>query len=491
MAELQWQDLRDWLRIVDELGELRRVEGASWQEDIGAVTEMLDHTPDSPAALFDDIPGYPRGYRVLTNANGNRRRMAVTLGLDPAEATHDHLMAWWRQTMRHFQALPPVEVADGPIFEEVQRGDDVDLYKFPTPQWHPDDGGRFIGTASLNIMRDPDTGVVNLGTYRNMIQDRNHLGVWISPGKHGRIIRERYLARGEKVPICVSVGHDPLIFMAACIEGLPPDLCEYDWAGGVVGRPVPVIRAPITGLPIPAYGEIVLEGYIDPNDMRLEGPYGEFMGYYASGAPTLPTIEVQAVYHRRNPIMLGCPQGKPPHEDNQFLAYARSCLIWDQLERAGVPDVRGVWSPPLAANRYMTVVSIKQRYPGHARQVGVLAAQVGAVAYMSRYIIVVDEDVDVSNMDEVLFAVLTRSDPERSIEILKRCWSGPLDPAIPPQDRGYNSRVIIDACRPWEWRDQFPPLITTAERDQAIRAKWSHILAPTREPVRAREPATV
>ncbi len=491
MSELQWQDLRDWLRIVDELGELRHIEGANWQEDIGAVTEMLDHTPDSPAALFDAIPGYPRGYRVLTNANGNRARMAVTLGLDPAEATHDNLMAWWRHTMRHFQALPPVEVPDGPILEEVQRGDDVDLYKFPTPQWHPDDGGRFIGTASLNIMRDPDTGVVNLGTYRNMIQDRNHLGVWISPGKHGRIIRERYLARGEKVPICVSVGHDPLIFMAACIEGLPPDLCEYDWAGGVVGRPVPVIRAPITGLPIPAHGEIVLEGYIDPNDMRLEGPYGEFMGYYASGAPTLPTIEVQAVYHRRDPILLGCPQGKPPHEDNQFLAYARSCLIWDQLERAGVPDVRGVWSPPLAANRYMTVVSIKQRYPGHARQVGVLAAQVGAVAYMSRYIIVVDEDVDVSNMDEVLFAVLTRSDPERSIEILKRCWSGPLDPAIPPKDRGYNSRVIIDACRPWEWRDEFPPLITTAERDQAIRAKWGHILAPTRGPVRAAEPAVV
>jgi UbiD family decarboxylase len=164
MAELSWRDLRDWLSIVDELGELRHVEGASWQEDVGAVTELLDHSPESPAALFDAIPGYPRGYRVLTNASGNRRRMAVTLGLDPTTVTHQSLMAWWRKTMRDFQPLPPVELPDGPIFEEVQRGDEVDLYKFPTPRWHPEDGGRFIGTASLNIMRDPDSGVVNLGT---------------------------------------------------------------------------------------------------------------------------------------------------------------------------------------------------------------------------------------------------------------------------------------------------------------------------------------
>jgi UbiD family decarboxylase len=484
MGELSWRDLRDWLSIADELGELRHVEGASWQEDIGAITELLDHTPDSPAALFDAIPGYPRGFRVLSNGMGNRRRQALTLGLDPNTATHGRLLEWWRTTLKELKPIPPMELPDGPVFEEVQRGDEVDLLKFPTPHWHEGDGGRFIGTASLNIMRDPESGWVNVGTYRNMIQDRNHLGVWISPGKHGRLIRERYLARDERVPICVSVGHDPLIFMAACVEGLPSGMSEYDWAGGVSGRPYPVVKAPITGLPIPAYAEIVLEGYIDANDMRVEGPYGEFMGYYASGAPTLPTMEVQAVYHRRDPIILGCPQGKPPHEDNQFLAYLRSCLVWDQLERAGVPDVRGVWCPPLSANRFLTVVSIKQRYPGHARQAGVLAAEVGAAAYMSRYIIVVDDDVDVTDMDEVLFAVFTRSDPQRSIEILKRCWSGPLDPAIPPADRGFNSRAIIDACRPWEWRDEFPEPVLTPERAAATRRKWGHILAPTREPVR-------
>jgi 4-hydroxy-3-polyprenylbenzoate decarboxylase len=139
--------------------------------------------------------------------------------------------------------------------------------------------------------------------------------------------------------------------------------------------------------------------------------------------------------------------------------------------------VTGVWCPPLSASRFLTVVSIKQRYPGHARQAGVLAAEVGAAAYMSRYIIVVDDDVDVTDMDEVLFAVFTRSDPQRSIEILKRCWSGPLDPAIPPADRGFNSRAIIDACRPWEWRDEFPAPVLTPERAAATRRKWGHLLA--------------
>jgi UbiD family decarboxylase len=492
MSELMWRDLRDWIRVVEHLGELRHVEGASWEWDIGAVTELLDHTPDSPAALFDDIPGYPKGYRVLTNANGTRRRHAVTVGLDPETATHAGLLQWWRGTLKSFRPVAPIELGDGPVFEVVQRGDEVDVTQFPTPQWHEGDGGRFIGTASLNIMRDPDTGGINVGTYRNMIHDRNHIGVWISPGKHGRLIRERYLARGERVPICISVGHDPLLFMAACVEGLPAELSEYEWAGGVTGRPVETVREPITGLPIPAHAEIVLAGFIDGEDMRVEGPYGEFMGYYASGAPTLPTMTVEAVYHRRDPIILGCPQGKPPHEDNQFLAYLRSCLLWDQLERAGVPDVRGVWCPPIAANRFMTVVSIQQRYPGHARQAGVLAAQVGAAAYMSRYIVVVDEDVDVTDMDEVLFAMLTRSDPKRSIEILTRCWSGPLDPAIPEADRGFNSRAIIDACRPWEWRQDFAAPVTTPERQEAIRRKWGHVVAPgTRGPVRPAQPSSV
>src|SRR5919205_200696 len=120
MSGLQWRDLREWLRVVDELGELRHVEGANWQEDIGAVTELLDHTPDSPAALFDAIPGYPRGYRVLSNSNGNRRRQAVTLGLDPETATHQRLLEWWRGTLKGLKPVPPIEVPNAPVFEEVQ-----------------------------------------------------------------------------------------------------------------------------------------------------------------------------------------------------------------------------------------------------------------------------------------------------------------------------------------------------------------------------------
>ena len=471
-----WQGLREWMQLVDQLGELKVVYGATSEHDIGAITEMLDHTEGSPCVLFDRIPGFQEGYRVIVNCQGTRRRQAVTLGLDPAEASHERLMAYWRGLLSGLTPRPPREVTSGPILENVRRGDEVDLSVFPAPIWHPKDGGRFIGTASLNIMRDPDSDWVNAGTYRNQVFDSKSLGIWISPGKHGRLIREKWFARGERCPVVCVVGSDPLLFMAACAEGIRHGLSEFDWAGGVRGEPIEVIRGEVTGLPIPAHAEIALEGFMYPGELHQEGPYGEWQGYYASGSPQTPVIHVEQVYHRHNPIILGCPQGKPPHEDNRFGAYLRSSLIWDQLERAGVPGVQGVWVPPSAGNRGLVVVAIRQSYAGHARQAGLVASQVGGVAYLGRYVIVVDDDIDIYTMDDVWWAVFTRVDPQRDIEIIERCWSGPLDQAIEPELRGHNSRAIIDATRPWEWRDRFAEPVTDREREQAVRERWGWLL---------------
>ncbi len=325
-------------------------------------------------------------------------------------------------------------------------------------------------------MRDPDTNWVNLGTYRNQILDRNRLGIWISPGKHGRYIRERYFERGEKCPIVVVVGSDPLIFWSACVEGISYGQSELDWVGGVQQRSVQVIEGPITGLPIPATAEIAIEGFMTPGDMQVEGPYGEWTGYYASGTPTVPVIEVEAIHYRNDPIVLGCPQGKPPHEDNQFLAYLKSTIIKQQVEAAGVSGVTGVWCPPEGGNRLLVIVSLKQRYPGHSRQVAHVAAQCGAAAYNGRYIVVVDDDIDIFNLQDVLWAVLTRSDPEEDIEIIRRAWSSPLDPIVPQGAVPFNSRGIIDATIPWERRDSFPEFIVKIEEAQAVRNKWQHIL---------------
>jgi 4-hydroxy-3-polyprenylbenzoate decarboxylase len=155
-------------------------------------------------------------------------------------------------------------------------------------------------------------------------------------------------------------------------------------------------------------------------------------------------------------------------------------MVWEELERAGVPDVVGVYCPPEGNTRLLTVVAIKQRYPGHARQAGLVATQCHAAAYLGRYTVVVDDDIDPTNLDEVMWAVCTRSDPDKDIEILHRCWSGPLDPAIEPGKKGFNSRLIIDATRPWEWRDRFPPAIgPDPETKRETRRKWGWVLDPT------------
>src|SRR5216117_1610452 len=278
---MEYRDLRDWIERVRDLGELRDVRGATWEEDIGRVTEMLHHTDDSPAVLFDDIPGYPKGFRILANANATRSRLALTLGL-PVDIERRPLMDRFLTLTEQGRALPPRVVKDGPVMENVLRGDDVDVLKFPSPQWHPLDGGRYLGTGVVDILKDPDSDWVNLGTYRVMVHDSKRVGVYISPGKHGRQHRDKWFARKEKMPLAFCAGGDPLLFLAACTE-IPYGTTEYDWAGGILGQPYEVVIDPVTKLPIPAAAEIVLVGFLHHDRLAPEGPFGEWTGYYASG----------------------------------------------------------------------------------------------------------------------------------------------------------------------------------------------------------------
>jgi 4-hydroxy-3-polyprenylbenzoate decarboxylase len=482
---MAYQGLRGFIDEVDRLGELRVARGVDPHLELGAVTELAHHRVNGPAVLFDDVLGYPPGYRVFINSLGSASRTALALGL-PTGRTWKELVPFWRQRMKEIQPISPAYVTDGPIMENVQRAADVDLLKFPTPFWHELDGGRYIGTGVLDILPDPDSDWVNLGTYRVMLVDRNHVCLYISPGKHGRIIRDKYFAAGKPMPVAMSFGHDPLLFMASSME-VPFAMSEYDWAGGVQGHPVPVLKGPVTGLPLPAQGEIVLEGFINPGDAAPEGPFGEWTGYYASGSRAEPVMTVEAVYHRNDPIILGSPPGKPPTELTAYRSLVRSALIHDQMERAGVPDVQAVWTPEAGGTRLLIAVAIKQRYPGHARQAGHVAAMCHAGAYLGRYVVVVDEDVDVTDLNDIVWAMCTRADPEQSVDIIKRAWSGPLDPIIHHDRKGFNSRMIIDACRPYEWRDEFPPVAeASAELMDRTKAKWGDlILGPAPAPVGA------
>ncbi len=474
---MSYGDLREWLARVDELGQLRTVDGAHWRLEMGAITELLYRRgpQPAPAILFDRVPGYPRGFRTLFGMTCSVKRMALTLALPMVDSGLELVQAY-RQKIRDFHPIPPKATNSGPICEHVDEGEAIDLLKFPVPLHHERDGGRYIGTGCLVVTRDPDEGWINLGTYRGMIHDKRTVGLYMSPGKHGRIHRQKYFERGQPCPVVVCVGQDPALFLASGNE-VPYGLSELDYAGGFKGAPIEVMEGRHTGLPIPATAEVAYEGLLRPGEGKDEGPFGEWTGYYASGERAEPFVEVQAVYYRDDPILTCARPSRPPSDYSFSKGIVKSALIWDQLEKMGIPNVKGVWCHEAGGGRLFNIVSIKQAYPGHARQTVLAAAQCQAGAYLGRYVVVVDDDIDPSSTWDVLWAISTRSDPERSIDIIRRAWSGPLDPAIRPGQKGLNSRALIDACRPYEWRDEFPPVAEATPEllDETFR-KWREVL---------------
>ena len=468
---MEYRDLRDWIQKVDAMGELRTVQGAHWDLEIGAITDVAHHTEDSPAILFDDIVGYPSGKRILSNVMKSIRRLGLTLSM-PTNLKKMEFVAAMRERIHSHKPVAPIKVDSGPVMENVRTGKDINVFDFPAPKWHELDGGRYVGTGCVTLTRDTDEGWVNLGTYRIMIQNEDTVGLYISPGKHGRIHREKYFSQGKPMKVAISLGQDPLLFLGACTE-LPFGMSEYDWVGGWKEKPIEVIETEFSGLPIPAHAEVVIEGECRPDIRMNEGPFGEFTGYYASAVREEPVVKIRSIFFRKDPILFGYPPTKPPSESSFFFAFYRSALLWDELEKAGVPDVRAVWCHPAGASRMLTIVAIRQRYPGHARQAGLLASQCHANAYLGRFTVVVDDDIDSTDLQEVVWAMTTRCDPETDLEILRRCWSGPLDPIIPKERKGFNSRVVLDACRPYEWMKDFPAVVglSPAQKEEVLK-KW-------------------
>ena len=201
-------------------------------------------------------------------------------------------------------------------------------------------------------------------------------------------------------------------------------MCEWNYVGAILNEPVSVVLGKQTGLPFPAASEIVLEGFVEPNDERAEGPFGEFHGYYPGKAGTAPAVTVERIYFRRDPIIVGSPPAKPPNDYSYSKAVMRSALLHDALVAAGLSEVKAVWAHEIGGARMFNVVAIKQRYAGHARQAGHLLSQCGVGAYMSRYSVVVDDDIDPSNLQEVMWAVATRTDPVVDIDIIQRGMGG-------------------------------------------------------------------
>jgi UbiD family decarboxylase len=459
-GEIAYEDLREWLALAQRLGEVRVVRGASWQEDIGLAAEAVLRDENGPCVVFEDIPGCPKGFRLLMNMfAGTRRNM--TLGF-PDHLSKSELSDAYRDAYLAEPRIAPHEIVDdGPVLENVMLGEAVDVTKFPSPIWHARDGGRYIGTGTYSITRDPEESWLNAGAYRAQVHGARSVGILMAPGHHGAIHCSKYFKRGEPMPVAMVLGGDPLAFFHGGLEA-PYGVFELDLVGGLRGRPVKMVRGKVTGLPFPAAAEIVLEGFVAPGNMQVEGPFGEWTGHYAGGARPCTVLDIKAIYHRDDPILLGVPpMGAGPDEMARYRAVMRSATIKQNMLNAGVPEVQQVWCHEIGGARMLHGVSIRQRYPGHAVQAGHVAAQCGASAYASKYIVVVDEDVDASNLDHLLWAMLTRTDPKESISFISGSWDSPADPRLPPERRAAgdmtHSVAVIDACRPWHWRDQFPP----------------------------------
>jgi UbiD family decarboxylase len=470
-----YRDLREFIGLVEKLGALRRIEGADPRFEIGGITEVAAGMADCPALLFDNIKGFSPGLRIFTNATTNVQRAALALGLDPNLRPLDALKAWMEKR-KDLKPLPPVAVKKAAWNENTASGSDVIVGRFPAPIWHRHDGGPYIGSGSLVIIRDPDSGWINASIYRIQVHGTNKVTVQFDHGgRHGAIIAKKYWDRGESCPIAVVHGEDPALFIAG-FEYLPDGRSEYEFAGSIKGAPIEVCDGPQTGLPVPAHAEIIFEGRLLPMSRETlpEGPFGEFTGYYAADARPGPVMEVTAIHHRNDPILLGSPPMKPPRF--HFGLPFRAATIWSNLEAGGVTDVVGAWQH---VSQLMTVVALKQRYDGHAKRAAMVAA---AHSYMARIVVVVDDDVDPSNLADVMWAVTTRCEPAEGIDIIRNAWSSALDPRISPEDKAKgvtsHSKAIINACRPFSWIDKFPaPSALTADEARAIEDKWKKSLS--------------
>jgi len=472
-------DMREFMAAIDRQGELATVRGAHWNKELGAVTEVLyrQKVEKSPMLVFDQIPDYSEGYRCAYGMFGSPFRLALVLGMETSISDNRMAMLndFRKNIKKGFKQITPEIVNDGPVLENIMRDDEVDMFKFPVPIHHEDDGGRYIGTGCAVVTRDPDTGRINVGTYRVQAKGPNICASYISNGKQGRMMRDKYLKAGKPCPVVIIVGCDPITYLAAGYT-MPDSMPEYHWAGGLMDRPMELIEGELTGLPFPARSEIVLEGEISPDEKTLEGPFGEWHGYYAGEAKDEPVIHIKRIYHRDNPILTCAASQKPPHAHLFERCFLRSAALLDSLEGAGIPGVTGAWLHQAGAGRTFCVVSVKQRYFGHSTQVGLVASQVDPVGYISRWIVVVDDDIDPTDIHDVIWAMGTRCDPKTRTQVLENCWSSRLDTMVTDYTRLYNTRMVIDACRPYERLDDFPKVATTSrELADEVRAKYPEL----------------
>ena len=293
---MAYRDLREFIKKLEEEGELRRVKKeVNWDIEIGTIMTKI-FGMNGPAILFENVRG--SNFPLLSGAMFTDKRYA--LGIQASSSDKRTLIKKVLEAAKN--PVAPIMVKDGVCKEYIDKGDNIDLYKFPTPRWQDLDGGRFIGTLGVVITRDPETGIRNMGIYRQQIHGKNKTGI-LHTQQVGQMF-EKYKAMNKPMPIATAIGVDPGVLVAACCQ-LAYGQDELEVAGALRGAPVELVKCETVDLEVPANAEIVLEGEITPDENRweIEGPFGEYPGYYATVTMKRPVINLTAVTYRDKPIL--------------------------------------------------------------------------------------------------------------------------------------------------------------------------------------------
>ncbi|MBP7526872.1 MAG: phenylphosphate carboxylase subunit beta [Syntrophorhabdaceae bacterium] len=465
------KDMRDFIHEAETVGQLKRVKAeVDWNLELSHIAK-LNEEKSGPALLFENVKGYTSP--VITSVCTTTQRLSLIMGA-PLESSLVDLMRFWVEKGKTL--VPPkfVDRSEAPCKENIMKGDDIDLFKFPAPHYYPRDGGRFMGTAHFFITKDPDSGWVNLGTYRAQLLEKDKIGTQFIKGKHSDIMLKKYAAMKKPMPVASIVGCDPLLFLTGAAR-LSAFVSEYDFAGAVRGRPIEVVRGETVDLPIPATAEIVIEGFVDPETFMDEGPFGEYTGYYSGvGTDKRNFAQVTCVTYRNNPIFWGTTVGRAVTDTHMTMALTYGATLWQQLTDMKIPGIKAVYCPPEGSGRFLAIISMKQMYPGHADQVGTAAISTEMGAYGLKTVIVVDEDIDPWDIPRVLYALSFRFQPNRC-QIIKRGRSTPLDPSLPIDARDITGRIIIDATIPYEWKEKPIPVELDPEVVKKVEKRWSEL----------------
>lgn len=454
------RDLRDYIAILDKEGEIQPIESeVDWNLEVGAIIRR-SYDLRAPSPFFQKIKGYPKGYRILgapaglsKSSSSPYRRLSLSFGMNPASSIKTIIEDYIR---RKKSPVKPVCVSTAPCKENIHIGDEVDLLEFPAPLIHQGDGGRYVGTWHLVITKDPDGGWVNWGMYRLMIHDRKTMGGIIYPNQHIGLIYQKYEERNQPMEYAIAIGTEPVSPLIAATR-IPLGINESDIVGGIRGEPLELVHCETVDLEVPASSEIVIEGIVLPGERKEEGPFGEYTGYRVRERALRPVYHVKAITHRNNPILTASCMGVPVDDAAVITCVTKAAEILDELWKSKFP-VKMVYCPPEGVG-HLTIVSTKVPYPYYVNQ---LARAIWGSTGWGRscwYLVIVEDDIDVTQMDQVIWAFTTRCHPYRGIYREANAPGHSLLPFLDPQEkRSFKAAyALFDCTWPKNWPKEAIP----------------------------------